>query len=148
MDQSCEARFANQTVDGAREHGGHAKRTPSDCCLLSTGLIVQLKREYPSWGAPKIRERLKQRTGVEELEYPFHDWTAVITHCGRICFQRRKINVSQVFGGQKVGVKQVADHIWLVTFMDYDLGYFDDETCRLEPIDNPFGPKLLPMSPE
>jgi hypothetical protein len=23
----------------------------------------------------------------------------------------------------------------------YDLGYFDDETCRLEPIDNPFGPK-------
>jgi hypothetical protein len=31
--------------------------------------------------------------------------------------------------------------------MDYDLGYFDDETCRLEPIANPFGPKLLPMSP-
>ena len=87
-------------------------------------------------------------SGLEELEYPFHDWTAVITHCGRICYQRRKINVSQVFGGQKVGVKQVADHIWLVTFMDYDLGYFDDETCRLEPIDNPFGPKLLPMSPE
>ena len=86
--------------------------------------------------------------GVEDLEYPFHDWTAVITHCGRICYQRRKINVSQVFGGQKVGVKQVGDHIWLVTFMDYDLGYFDDETCRLEPIDNPFGPKLLPMSPE
>ena len=22
--------------------------------------------------------------------------------------------------------------------------YFDDETCRLEPIDNPFGPKVLP----
>ena len=31
---------------------------------------------------------------------------------------------------------------------EYDLGYFDDETCRLEPIDNPFGPKVLPMSPE
>ena len=30
--------------------------------------------------------------------------------------------------------------------MQYDLGYFDDETCRLEPIDNPFGPKVLPMS--
>jgi len=28
--------------------------------------------------------------------------------------------------------------------MDYDWGYFDDETCRLEPIDNPFGPKVLP----
>ena len=87
-------------------------------------------------------------SGLDELEYPSHDWTAVITTCGRICYQRRKINVSQVFAGQKVGVKQTDDHIWLVTFMDYDLGYFDDETCRLEPIDNPFGPKLLPMSPE
>jgi hypothetical protein len=35
-----------------------------------------------------------------------------------------------------------------LTFMHYDLGYFDDETCRLEPIENPFGPKVLPMSPE
>jgi putative transposase len=86
--------------------------------------------------------------GVDELEYPLHDWSALITTCGRICWQRRKINVSQVFAGQKVGVKQVSEHVWLVTFMDYDLGYFDDETCRLEPIDNPFGPKLLPMSPE
>ena len=86
--------------------------------------------------------------GLEELDYPAHDWTAVITTCGRICYQRRKINVSQVFAGQKVGVKQVDDHVWLVTFMHYDLGYFDDQTCRLEPIDNPFGPKLLPMSPE
>jgi putative transposase len=37
---------------------------------------------------------------------------------------------------------------WLVPFMHYDLGYLDDETCRLEPIDNAFGPRLLPMSPE
>ena len=27
--------------------------------------------------------------------------------------------------------------IWLVPFMHYDLGYFDDETCRLGPIENP-----------
>jgi putative transposase len=86
--------------------------------------------------------------GLEELDYPFHDWTAVVTCCGRICYQRRKINLSQVFAGQKVGVKQTADHIWLVSFMEYDLGYFDDETCRLEPIEDPFGPRLSPMSPE
>jgi len=86
--------------------------------------------------------------GLDELEYPAHDWSAVVTACGRICHDRRKINLSQVFAGQKVGVKQTDDHLWVVTFMDYDLGYFDDETCRLEPINNPFGPKLLPMSPE
>ena len=31
--------------------------------------------------------------------------------------------------------------------MNYDLGYFDGETCGLEPLANPFGPKALPMSP-
>jgi len=29
--------------------------------------------------------------------------------------------------------------------MHYDLGYFDDETCRLQPIESPLGPKLLPV---
>src|SRR2546423_5499322 len=79
--------------------------------------------------------------------YPFHDKTITVTTCGRICFNRQKINVSTVFAGQQVGIKQVSEEIWLVTFMDYDLGYFDDETCRLEPLENPFGPKVLPMSP-
>jgi putative transposase len=86
--------------------------------------------------------------GLPELDYPFHDRTATVTTCGRICFDRRKINLSVVFAGQSVGIKQVSDEIWLVSFMDYDLGYFDNETCRLEPIENPFGPKVLPMSPE
>ena len=53
------------------------------------------------------------------------------------------MNLSHVFAGQSVGVTQVGEHIWLVTFMHYDLGYFDDETCRLEPIENPFGPKRV-----
>src|SRR5262249_49461465 len=86
--------------------------------------------------------------GLEELTYPFHDATFTVTHCGRICFNGRKRNLSQVFAGQNVGVTQVGDRVWLVTFMRYDLGYFDDETCRLEPIDNPFDPKVLPMCSE
>ena len=84
--------------------------------------------------------------GLGDLDYPFHDWTATVTTCGRICYKRRKINLSTVFAGQKVGVKQVSDKIWLVSFMQYDLGYFDHETCRLEPIENPFSPRVLPMS--
>jgi putative transposase len=86
--------------------------------------------------------------GLGDVDDPFHDWTATVTTCGRICYKRRKINLSLVFAGQDVGVRQVSDRIWLVIFMHYDLGYFDDETCRLEPIENPFGPKVLPMSPE
>ena len=68
--------------------------------------------------------------------------------CGRICWRQRKITLSTVFAGQNVGVRQVSDRIWLVSSMDCDLGYFDDETCRLEPIAHPFSPRVLPMSPE
>ena len=66
----------------------------------------------------------------------------VVTNCGRICFGRKKINFSTVFAGQAVGIKEVQDDIWLVRFMDYDLGYFDLETRVLEPLDNPLGPRL------
>ncbi len=47
----------------------------------------------------------------------------------------RKIHLSHVFAGRNVGVTQVGDHACLVTFMHYDFGYFDDEGCRLEPIE-------------
>ena len=90
----------------------------------------------------------RRYAGLPPLEYPFHDWSATVTHCGRVCYRGQKVNVSQAFAGQLVGVRQVADRIWLVTFMHYDLGYFDDETCRLEPIANPFAPTVLPVSPE
>ena len=32
--------------------------------------------------------------------------------------------------------------IWLVSFMDYDLGYVDLEEKTLQPLENPFGPRL------
>lgn len=89
----------------------------------------------------------RQYDGLPDLEYPFHDKTITVTACGRICTGSRKINLSTVFAGQKIGIKQTEDKIWLVSFMQYDLGYFDHETVRLEPLDNPFREKVLPMSP-
>ena len=83
--------------------------------------------------------------GLGDLEYPCHDRAALVTNCGRICFKRRKINVSTVFAGQLLGIRQVTNSVWLVSFMHYDLGYFDAETVRLEPIENPFRPNVLPM---
>ena len=35
------------------------------------------------------------------------------------CIGRRKINLSQVFAGQHIGIKEVEEKIWLVTFMHY-----------------------------
>jgi hypothetical protein len=36
--------------------------------------------------------------------------------------------------------------IWLASFMHYNFGYFDLEQKTLQPLDNPFGPRLSPMS--
>jgi putative transposase len=84
--------------------------------------------------------------GLEPLEYPFHDRTVAVTMCGRVCFATRKINLSTVFAGQNVGVKEVDEKVWLISFMHYDLGFFDHESNRFECAESPFAAKVLPMS--
>ena len=78
----------------------------------------------------------------DEPDYPFHDGTVRVTRCGRICIGKRKINLSQVFAGQILGLREVDDKIWRVSFLDYDLGYIDLEQKTLQTIDNPFGTRL------
>ena len=84
--------------------------------------------------------------GLPDLTYPLHDRDALVTVCGRICMHRKKISISYVLAGQRVGIKEVDDGIWIVSFMQYDLGYIDLEQKTLQPLDNPFGARLLPMS--
>ena len=84
--------------------------------------------------------------GLPDLTYPLHDRDALVTACGRICMHRKKISISYVLAGQRVGIKEVDDGIWIVSFMHYDLGYIDLEQKTLQPLDNPFGTRLLPMS--
>jgi putative transposase len=91
------------------------------------------------------QKSIRPYVGLQPLEYPHHDKTIKVTSCGRICFDNKKVSLSKVFGGQRVGIKETDDGIWLVSFMNYDLGYFDVDNLRLEPLKNPFGPKVLPM---
>ena len=89
------------------------------------------------------------------MAWHVHDSTIHVTNCGRICLHRKKINLNAVFAGQAIGIKEVEEGIWLVSFMDYDLGYIDLEEKTLQPLDNPLAQKcylcsryiLLPMCP-
>jgi hypothetical protein len=89
---------------------------------------------------------LRPYDGLPELDYPWHDRDILVTACGRICMHRKKINISTVLAGQKLGIKEIDDGIWLASFMHYDLGYIDLEQRTLQTIDNPFGTRLSPMS--
>ena len=85
--------------------------------------------------------------GIPEPHYPFHDRTVMVTSCGRLCLYRKKINLSVTLAGQAVGIKEVEEGIWLVSFMHYDLGYIDLEEKTLQPLENPFGLHAEPPSP-
>jgi len=79
----------------------------------------------------------------DEPDYPSHDRTVRVTRCGRICIGKRKINLSTVFAGQILGLREVEDQIWLVSFLNYDLGFFDNKENRVEPATNPFTPEKV-----
>ena len=59
---------------------------------------------------------------------------------------RKRINISTVLAGQRLGIKEVDEGIWIVSFMHYDLGFIYLEQKTLQPLDNPFGTGLSPMS--
>lgn len=95
--------------------------------------------------------------GLRDTDYSFHHKNVLVTCCGRNGLHRKKINLSKSLAGQAVGVKEVEDGIWLVSFMDYDLGYVMS-TCGQKicsPSKTPSGRKcylcirndLLPMCP-
>jgi hypothetical protein len=88
----------------------------------------------------------RQCHGLPEIAYPRHDREVLVTACGRICMHRKPVNISTVPAGQNLGIKKVDDGIWLVSFLDYDLGDIDLEQKTLQPLDNPFGPRLSPRS--
>ena len=88
-------------------------------------------------------------SGLPELDYPFHDLTITVTRCGRICIGPLK-DQSQpgVRRSEDRYLSRSSEKIWLVSFMHYDLGFFDHETCRIERAPRtPSLRKLLPMSP-
>jgi transposase InsO family protein len=121
-----QARFDDfvSEFNGERPHDALAMKTPAEV----------------------YRPSARPYSGLPEIDYPFHDRDLLVTCCGRVCMHRKKINISTALAGQKLGIKEVDDGIWLVSFMHYDLGYIDLEQRTLQTIDNPFGSRLSPMS--
>lgn len=77
-------------------------------------------------------------TGLPDLTYPLHDREVIVGNSGQIRLQKASVAISNVLAGQKIGLREADDGIWLVSFMHYDLGYIDLDTCRLQTINNPF----------
>jgi len=62
-----------------------------------------------------------------------------------LCLYRKGIDISAVLTGQRESKKPTRKFV-SPAFMEYDFGYFDDETCRAGPLANPLGAKVIPVS--
>jgi hypothetical protein len=59
---------------------------------------------------------------------------------------RKRVNISSVLAGPRLGIKEVDEGVRLVSFRSYDRAFIDLEQKTLQPLDNPFGPRLSPTS--
>ena len=76
--------------------------------------------------------------GLPDLHYPLHDEDRVISKNGTLILPGKyRVFISSVLAGQPVGLTELEDEIWKITFMDYDLGYFDYESCQFIPLKLP-----------
>ncbi len=78
---------------------------------LKTSLVLGMKRP-----AERYRPSPRPCTGLQKLEYPLQDRTFSVTQLGRLRSGGRNINLSAVFAGRNVGVREAAEHIWIVSF--------------------------------
>jgi hypothetical protein len=92
----------------------------------------------------RAREALLHRPRPFSKRHCSSPTAMIASQC--ICMHRKRINVSTVLAGQRVGIKDVDEGIWIVSFMQYDLGYIDLEQKTLQPLDNPFDARLSPLS--
>lgn len=77
--------------------------------------------------------------GLPDVTYPGHDKSLLISNCGRVCNRKRKVHITRALANQPVGLKEVDDGIWQVDFMSYTLGFFDEDSNKFAPCQDPFG---------
>jgi hypothetical protein len=78
------------------------------------------------------------------------EWRANAAAClagRRICLGSSRPNRCTALAGPKADIGEADSRSWQLRRVRYEIGRFDLDTCRLEPVDNPFGAKLVTMSP-
>ena len=77
-------------------------------------------RRSPSSVRPKSTLRVRDPTPACPARRK-----VLVTACGRICMHRKRINISTVFAGRRLGINEVEDGSWIISFTHYDLGLID-----------------------
>jgi transposase InsO family protein len=72
---------------------------------------------------------------IEEPTYPFHDRTCHVCHGGVVHVGKQgRFHLSHILGGELVGLREVEEQLWLVSFTDMDLGHYDEKEGCFFPV--------------
>lgn len=72
----------------------------------------------------------------DDVGYPLHDVSRPVSRCGhvRLFMRNQRFFLGTALAGQRVGLREVDEGRWLVSFMSLDLGHVDEQTRRFEPV--------------
>jgi hypothetical protein len=80
-----------------------------------------------------LSERRISGADLPTCAYPLHDLTRVVTSSGHVALSRKdRFFLGHGLAGHPVGLREIRDDYWLISFMHLDLGYFDGRARRFE----------------
>jgi len=82
--------------------------------------------------------RRKYQGLQDDLVYSLADTIEQVNLSGEVLFKKKRIYISRSFAGYNIGITEQEEDIYLVHFMDYELGFFDLETRKVLSVQNPF----------
>lgn len=73
---------------------------------------------------------------IPEPQYPLHDIVKTVSPGGNVSFKGRNKNffLETALSGEKIGLRELENNKWLVSFINLDLGYLDGKKCVFEPL--------------
>jgi len=78
--------------------------------------------------------------GLPEIEYPLADDIKPVKAPGLIIFSKhRKCFLTQALIGEKVGIREIDDEKWLITYASIDLGVYDERLDDFQPLNPAHG---------
>jgi putative transposase len=74
---------------------------------------------------------------LPELTYPLHDRTCILSPGGHLKMGGRSgvYFLSTALAGEPVGLREIDDRVWLVSYAEHDLGEIDERQHRFKPAD-------------
>ena len=79
----------------------------------------------------------------DEYFYPDSELERKVSGSGAISIDNKQIMIGKALANERVGLEQVDEQIWLIKFLDYELGFIDDIEYKFTSGESPFNFRVV-----